>query len=581
VKSSTYTAVVFMASCMLVSRAAAAQNGFAVNDFQPSEPGSEWFSTESLDLRGHLRPSIGVVGDWAYRPLVVDDASGNERDAVVDNQFFVHAGASLVLWDRIRASLSLPILAFTDGTTAAVKGETLAKPSSSAAIGDLRIGADVRLFGVYGEAITGAIGVDVELPTGTRGAYAGDGNVTASPRALIAGDLGHFVYAAKLGVTLRGLDESYGGAPVGSSVFFAASVGARLFDKKLVIGPEIFGESGITSGAFFAKQSTPVEGIFGAHYTVASDWRVGAGASAGFTSGLGSPTARGLLSVEWTPTFAPRDRDHDRVMDADDACPGVPGERTSDPRTNGCPSDRDGDGIPDLVDACPDVLGVASADPRSNGCPPDRDHDGIVDADDACPDVAGIKTSDPKTNGCPPPSDRDGDGVVDAEDACPDVAGRRTSDPKTNGCPEDPDRDKDGILNADPKRNGCPVAFVKEGEIKILDQVKFKTGSADILPGPDSEGVLTAVARVLSEHPEIKGVRVEGYTDDHGTPGSNLRLSRARAAAVVNWLMRQAIHAPRLISVGFGQGRPIDDNTTDLGRQNNRRVEFHIEGVSP
>jgi len=541
-----------------------------------------------------LRPSIGVVGDWAYKPLVLNDASGNERDAVVQNQFFVHAGASLVLWDRVRASLSLPILAFTNGTTAAANGETLAKPSSSAAIGDLRIGADVRLFGEYGEVITGALGVDVELPTGSRSAYAGDGNVTASPRALVAGDVGPFVYAAKLGVTLRGLDESYGGAPVGSSVFFAVSAGARLFDKKLVVGPEIFAESGITRDAFFTKQSTPVEGIFGAHYTVARDWRVGAGASAGFTSALGSPTARGLLSVEWTPTFAPRDRDHDGVMDADDACLGVPGERTSDPRTNGCPSDRDGDGIPDREDACPDVRGVASADSRSNGCPSDRDHDGIVDTDDACPDVAGIETSDPKTNGCPPPSDRDGDGVADAEDACPDVAGRRTSDRKTNGCPEDPDRDKDGILNAtdacpdepgkpdaDPKRNGCPVAFVKEGEIKILNQVRFKTGSADILPGPDSEGVLTAVAGVLSEHPEIKGVRVEGYTDDRGTPASNLNLSGARAAAVVKWLVRHAIDARRLTSVGFGQERPIDNNTTDLGRQSNRRVEFHIEGVSP
>jgi outer membrane protein OmpA-like peptidoglycan-associated protein len=45
---------------------------------------------------------------------------------------------------------------------------------------------------------------------------------------------------------------------------------------------------------------------------------------------------------------------------------------------------------------------VKTDDPKTNGCPPDRDKDGIVDAEDACPDVPGEKTDDPKTNGCPP-----------------------------------------------------------------------------------------------------------------------------------------------------------------------------------
>ena len=103
----------------------------------------------------------------------------------------------------------------------------------------------------------------------------------------------------------------------------------------------------------------------------------------------------------------------------------------------------------------------------------------MLDKDDACPDVAGLKTDDPKTNGCPDP-DRDKDGIPNDQDACPDEPGK-----------PDPD----------PKKNGCPKAYVQAGQIKITDQVKFKTGSALILPGKDSEEVLGAVLTILVDHP--------------------------------------------------------------------------------
>jgi OOP family OmpA-OmpF porin len=204
--------------------------------------------------------------------------------------------------------------------------------------------------------------------------------------------------------------------------------------------------------------------------------------------------------------------------------------------------------------------------------------------------VKGVKTDDPKTNGCPPPPpDRDGDGIIDSEDACPDVKGVKTQDPKTNGCPPDPDRDKDGILNEvdacpdeagkadpDPKRNGCPKAFVQAGQIKILDQVKFATGSAAIV-GKDSDDVLNAVVGVLKGHSEIKKIRVEGHTDNVGGAAYNKQLSGARAASVVAWLVKHGIEKDRVSSAGFGMEKPLDDNKTEAGRRNNRRVEFHIE----
>ena len=216
------------------------------------------------------------------------------------------------------------------------------------------------------------------------------------------------------------------------------------------------------------------------------------------------------------------------------------------------PPDRDDDGILDKDDACPDEPGVKSDDPKKNGCP-DRDEDGIFDTDDACPDEKGVASDDPKKNGCPPPKDTDGDGIIDPEDACPNDPGPRSDDPK---------------------KNGCPPARIEKGQIRILEQVQFKTGSDVILPA--SDGILEAVRKIMSDHAEITRVSVEGHTDNRGAAAYNKKLSARRASSVMRWLVQHGIDTKRLQSAGYGFERPIDSNDTEEGRQNNRRVEFHI-----
>jgi outer membrane protein OmpA-like peptidoglycan-associated protein len=574
---------------LLTGEASFAQGkGFALNRFDPSERGSDWFVLDSLDLRGHVRPAVGLVGDWAYKPLVVYDANGNEKSDIVEHQIFMHLGGSLVLWDRLRAGVNVPIAVYQTGDAPTSKGTSFGDPGSN--FGDVRFAADVRLLGKYGDVFNSAIGFALYFPTGSREDFTGDGNVRFSPRISVAGDISMFTYAGRIGLNYRPLTESIGTSSLGTEMTIAASAGIRLGDKKqLLIGPELFGST-TTNDSAFDKQTTPLEWIFGGHYTV-SDFRFGAGIGTGLTRGWGAPVLRTVLNAEWAPGVD-KDSDGDHIMDREDACPTVPGVRTTDPRTNGCPlpppapKDRDADGIIDDVDACPDVPGVASTDPKKNGCPADRDNDGIFDAVDACPDVAGVKDPDPKKNGCPP--DRDADGIFDSEDACPDVAGVKDPDPKKNGCP--PDRDGDGIpdpvdacpdaagpADPDPKKNGCPLARIEGGEVKITEQVKFITGSADILR--DSDPLLTAVGTILKEHPELTKVRVEGHTDNRGAAGMNKNLSERRAASVVKWLTTFGIEKKRLTAKGFGMERPIDTNETDAGRTNNRRVEFHIEAA--
>src|SRR5678810_1416914 len=95
-------AVVVLGVVLFGERALAAPVGFDVNRLDPSERGSDWFANESLDLRGHVRPAVGLLGDYGYKPLVVYNADGSERAAIVKHQLYAHLGAGLILFDRLR-----------------------------------------------------------------------------------------------------------------------------------------------------------------------------------------------------------------------------------------------------------------------------------------------------------------------------------------------------------------------------------------------------------------------------------------------------------------------------------------------
>jgi OmpA-OmpF porin, OOP family len=212
----------------------AQQRGYSLNTFNASERGSEWFAADSLDLRGDLRPTVGLVGEWAYRTLVAKDDDDNITRAIVRNQFVLHPGVSLVIKERLRVGLDVPVQAYADGKAATVDITTFAPPDSKTSLGDIRLAADVRLAGRYGEPVTVAAGVQLALPTGDRDSYSGDGATRITPQALVAGDIGTFVYAARVGVTIRTKEPAFGDTFAGTYASLALAAGARLLDKILV-----------------------------------------------------------------------------------------------------------------------------------------------------------------------------------------------------------------------------------------------------------------------------------------------------------------------------------------------------------
>ncbi len=100
---------------------------------------------------------------------------------------------------------------------------------------------------------------------------------------------------------------------------------------------------------------------------------------------------------------------------------------------------------------------------------------------------------------------------------------------------------------------------------------------------PAAEEALKKVATVLSLFPESK-VRVEGFTDAKGGKAVNLTLSRERATAVKDWLVKNGgIAAATISAEGFGEENPVAPNTTSngqddpVGRAKNRRVSIVVD----
>jgi outer membrane protein OmpA-like peptidoglycan-associated protein len=215
--------------------------------------------------------------------------------------------------------------------------------------------------------------------------------------------------------------------------------------------------------------------------------------------------------------------------------------------------DTDKDGYPDSIDKCINDPEDGKKPAPSDGCPAasDRDNDGIPDSSDDCPDVPEDKDGVQDKDGCPE-TDADSDQIPDAQDKCPTEPG-----PRSNIA----------------EKNGCPLIRKEGDEIAILEPIEFEFGKAVIKPV--SYPILDEVVKVMKSSPKMR-LGVYGHTDNRGAMDLNMRLSKERARACMNYLGSKGIAQNRLTSEGFGPNKPVADNNTDAGRAKNRRVEFKI-----
>ncbi|WP_164108446.1 MULTISPECIES: OmpA family protein [Sphingobacterium] len=127
---------------------------------------------------------------------------------------------------------------------------------------------------------------------------------------------------------------------------------------------------------------------------------------------------------------------------------------------------------------------------------------------------------------------------------------------------------KDEVFNSD-----IYLHPLKKGGIMQLNNIYFDTDSS--IPLKTSTTELQLIVNFLQKNPTVK-IEVAGHTDNTGNKIHNQRLSENRASAISAYLLSKGIPSSRVTSMGYGDTKPIGDNTTVDGKQKNRRTEIII-----
>jgi outer membrane protein OmpA-like peptidoglycan-associated protein len=114
---------------------------------------------------------------------------------------------------------------------------------------------------------------------------------------------------------------------------------------------------------------------------------------------------------------------------------------------------------------------------------------------------------------------------------------------------------------------------IEVGATIRLNNLFFDFAKADLRA--ESYPELNRATKFLNDNPGI-AIEVAGHTDNVGSDEANRKLSDDRARAVKEYMIAQGVTPERIVSKGYGESRPVAANTTDEGRQLNRRVDFTI-----
>jgi outer membrane protein OmpA-like peptidoglycan-associated protein len=117
------------------------------------------------------------------------------------------------------------------------------------------------------------------------------------------------------------------------------------------------------------------------------------------------------------------------------------------------------------------------------------------------------------------------------------------------------------------------LAPIEIGQVVRLNNVFFDFDKWDLRP--ESYVELNRVVELMNNNPSIE-IEMSAHTDSYGSDDYNFKLSDERARSVREYILSQGIAAPRIISQGYGETKPVAENDTDENRQLNRRVEFKI-----
>ncbi|MBX3184231.1 MAG: OmpA family protein [Polyangiaceae bacterium] len=543
----------------LSTEASAQQSTFYLDRIQISGAPDDGFAV----WRPYMAPKTRFYGaatlGYTLNPLrgttLTDDARvQRDIETPLRHQLIAYLQAGAELSSRLGVNISLPVTVYQGGGAdpqrLGVGGGLERDPT---VLNDLRLDARVRAYESDSGFLRLGGGGAVWVPVGAADSFASDDAITGMLYGSVELDFDAFYVAGNIGPHFRperGIGNTNGVLALASELRYGVGAYLPLRDNAILLGGELWGTTGLVKAGgestFFASRNTDLEWLAHLRLNLDDDrrWYFKGGGGTRLATGYGAPDVRVLVQVGAYTTI-------------EDTDPGQVARRYRDaPDVEMSDRDTDGDGYPDDVDACPNEKEDGKPPDPTDGCPApgDRDNDGIPDDVDQCPDDPEDKDGIQDADGCPE-DDADKDGIPDTKDACPLEPGLENKLAEKNGCP------------------GFTKLVEESGEIELLQPIQFETARSTIKAV--SYPILDEVVALMRSRSELR-IAVHGHTDSRGSQALNTKLSKDRAKACMDYLIRKGISADRLTSEGFGPDKPVADNDTEAGRAKNRRVEFRI-----
>lgn len=594
-------------------------DGMDLHLFRPAIDSKGFFSINGADILGANDFSLGLVIDYGNSliPLSENAAAPDDADVMVTHAFQGTFQFNYGIANWLVVGLSAPVVLSGGDAVSELgpggAGNYADDDLDGQALGNLAMHVKLRLLRPDTDPIGLAVIAQAGYGVGASSDLSAEPGFWYWPQVALErrfGATGRFRVGANVG---------FRGHTGANAVFATRADGTpQLENGTLEYGNLLTGGLGLSlrvlnpldlvaesygtyllGGSSDAKQRISAEAIGGLKLFIERNSFLMLGGGLGYLPGFQSARIRGTIGFVFEPSIG--DADGDGIKDDQDDCPTEPEDfdgfqdtkSDSPPGQYGCPDpDNDNDGILDIDDSCPNNPEDRDGDEDSDGCPEgsdgDRDGDGILDSRDKCPDDPEDRDGFQDKDGCPDP-DNDKDGIPDKKDQCPNDPEDKDSFEDEDGCPES-DNDQDGIpdvkdqcpleketFNGKDDQDGCPDrggVIVQENTLLILEKINFKTGSAEILP--ESFDIIDAVATTLKAHPEFTLIEVQGHADERANDNVNLQLTKRRAAAVVDALVKRGIAADRVRAMGYGEYCPLDPASNAEAWEKNRRVEFKV-----
>jgi OmpA-OmpF porin, OOP family len=512
----------WLTALLLLQVGTARADDIDVQRFTPHATSGGFLQTETTQTRYAIDPfSMGVWLSYAHQPLVVVGADGELRRKLVGAQLGLDVTAAYAFANWFELGVHLP-LAYLSG-----------RDLSTAALGDARVLPKFTIVRDDRDGIGLGVLAELRLPTHTSEFSGGARNLAGALRLLADHRFGlsGFRIGLDVGVLVRETTR-YSNVTAGSELQGGLGLGYR-FDGGRAPVEIVFDIRSALGLAELDAEEASLEAMGGVLADLTPDWKLHAAGGLGLLEGFGVPTFRVIAGVRWEPS--PRDPDRDGLKNSD----ALQAKQREDFDPDAAQPEPESPGAVSNVDAVDDA---------------ERDQ-AIREGYDACPGLPEDFDGDEDDDGCPE-GDEDSDGVLDYLDRCP------SEDETINGFQDD-----DGCPDEGPAQ-----IVVEDGRIQILETIRFRPNSSELESG--SYPVIDQIALALRKHRELSHIEIGGHTDSTGSREYNLRLSRARARSVRQYLLTRGIEPGRLAATGYGPEHPIGDNNSDEGRAKNRRVEF-------